>query len=236
MSYKAKTIQQKINSPKKAVNNNQKRALTIDDQIDKQAPFLTHIEGIQQGIDNYNHTLITDYTKLMSPERKAVLDKINLTGRNVLVMLCKENYVKQKYTIGDKKVYDAGFRQILANKTAYEHQAEFVDNPFPYIFTGVVVKTSSSSKENMPELQEGSVVFTTAFNMKDRRFYINKQRVDIINSPANGWTVDNFEGYFLIDYTTIDAILSGVTPTDEIFASPLDNAITPPIDILENAE
>jgi hypothetical protein len=57
--------------------------------------------------------------------------------------------------------------------------------------------------------------------MQDKRFYPNKQKIDIINGPNNGWTVENFEGFFLIDYTMIEAIHQNVTPNDAEFTSPL---------------
>jgi len=169
---------------------------------------INEIRNIQLNIDNYNFKQCF--------EIDPYFENSKLVGRNIVIRLFRENFVK---VIWERKnglpLYEAFIKQVLANPTAYEHQNTFVDNPLPYVFMGVVQAVGDDVE---PCFTPGTLVSTINFDLQKSRYYLDAQSIDIIHSPTHGWDTSNFQGYFRVDKSLITTIH---TNPEYVMVSPL---------------
>lgn len=117
-------------------------------------------------------------------------------------------------------MYDAWFSQIDGRKHT-ANKAKWVDNPLPYVWTGVIHKISSESKAayarttkemagygieyNAP--QEGDIVRLSPFLINDQRYYLNEQHRDFIKNPEE-FRIVHFDGLVKIHSSMIVAVVT----------------------------
>lgn len=208
MSYKKPVIKAKLHSADKAVSIADANALSNDDATN--AKRLKE-EAKQELIDKYNfHECF---------ERDEHFDDIQLTGKSIIVRLFKENYIKSVDVVGDNILYDAWLSQV-DGRTDRSQQPKWVDNPLPYVWTGVVVSISPAVMQdivnetnsiktldaNYKPMQVGDIVQLAPFMIADVRYYTNQQHRDFIKNP-NEYRIEHFEGYVKLHPTQIDTVI-----------------------------
>jgi hypothetical protein len=212
MSYQKPVVKSKIHNSDKVLSTSDKS------QLEGKVADAKRIETEkrQDEIDYYNyHTCAT-----IDPE----FSNLQLSGKQIVVRLHKENYIKAVDVIGEAKtpLYDAWISQVDGRQRQVD-PAKWVENPLPYIFMGTVVAMSPLARaEYLAEkdavakvdpvgaskfkaLEVGDVVHLTHFMFADKRFYLNKQERDFIKNP-NEYRIEHWEGYVLIHPTMIEAI------------------------------
>lgn len=180
-----------------------------------------NIEAKQAEIDNYNEACY---------EIPEVFNSLEVFGHNVIVKLFKENYIKNEIELpnGDT-MYDAWIGQVEVQRMGKQGApTQWIDSPLPYVFSGVVMAISpevvfeqAKKLEAMKEfdkqngtqyaanksiLKVGDTVQLQWFNLQQNRYYVDKQKFDLIKNPEE-FSVDNYEGYAKVHYTDIEAII-----------------------------
>ncbi len=214
MSYKTPVIKATLNNAAKTMSNTDKQALSNkDNNIEK-----TRIENRQDEIDNYNFNecnIIDDFFKT-----------IQLIGNDVIIKLHKENYIKSVQLLSEdvnNVIYENYISQVDGRMHASD-KAKWIDNPLPYVHSGVIVALSPLviaefiEKKNKLSLidkdlaesfkipQVGDIVHLTHFMFADFRFYKNKQEKDFIKDP-NNYRIEHWEGYVKLHSSYIEAIV-----------------------------
>jgi hypothetical protein len=170
-------------------------------------------EKRQLEIDNYNFeevNLVDDYFK-----------GISFVDSALIVRLHKENYIKEVSIMPNGVViYDAWISQVDGRMNKAERE-KWVDNPLPYVFSGVIVAISPlaqmeyvKKKETLSdELKDsfkvpevGDIVNLDHFMVADRRYYPNKQARDFIKNPEE-YRIVHFDGYVKIHPSLIEGIV-----------------------------
>jgi hypothetical protein len=217
MANKNKPLNVKLHTAQKAMSNAEMEVLKEKGSL--QAQKLAHaqrlkIEAKQDEIDRYNSVTCNNIDPFF--------EGLQLTGKDVIIRLHKENYIKgiSKYTDG-VPLYDAWISQVDGRMHASE-QPKWMDNPLPYVFTGVVVAIAPSIKadyvkeaarvkeltgEDMQVLSVGDIVHLEHFMFADKRFYINKQKRDFIKNPTE-YRVKNWKGYVKVHPSMIEGIVT----------------------------
>lgn len=168
-------------------------------------------ENRQKSIDQYNFGTCNIIDN--------AFDNINFVGTDVIVRLHKENYIKAvEFYANGEPVYDAWISQVDGRMTQHA-PANWVDNPLPYIFTGVIVAMSPSAKEYFNKQKEmmkdsssykiptvGDLVNLEHFMIADKRFYLNKQKRDFIKNPTE-YKIEHWEGYVKIHPGIIESVI-----------------------------
>jgi hypothetical protein len=203
-------IKAKIHSANKAMSVADMKALEAKENENQRK---LNIEKKQQEIDYYNFTLINE----IDPYFKG----ISLTDESIIVRLHKENYIKEISIMpnGDV-VYDAWTSQV-DGRTSKTQKQKWVDNPLPYVFSGVIVAISPltqakfiEKRDSLPEElrdefkipQVGDTIMLDHFMIQDRRFYQNKQARDFIRNPEE-YRIIHFEGYVKIHPSLIESVV-----------------------------
>jgi hypothetical protein len=163
------------------------------------------MEQRQEDIDTYNFNICDQ----IDPYFKA----IQISGKDIIVRLYKENYIKGIEEFADGvPMYDAWITQIDGRRKKTDPE-KWVDNPLPYIFSGVVVAMSpgaiaAQQKEfeeivaldpntNFKKLEVGDIVQLEHFMFQDKRYYKNEQQRDFIKNPTD-YNIEHWEGYVKI--------------------------------------
>ena len=206
MSYKKPVIKAKLHSADKAVSIADYDSLTSADNSKRLKE-----ESRQDEIDKYNFNEIFNIDNHFKG--------IQLTGKSIIVRLFKENYIKDVTVLEDNVLYDAWLSQVdgRMNKT---ESPKWVDNPLPYIWSGVVVAMSPNVLADLVDehnkvkfydtthkvLQVGDIVQLSPFMIADVRYYTNQQHRDFIKNP-NEYRIEHFEGYVKLHPTQIDTVI-----------------------------
>lgn len=207
-----KPLQVNLHNAQKAMSN-QDQAILKNSAKAKElaAKARLNTEKRQEDIDHYN--MVT--CNIIDP----AFDNIQLLGLSLIVRLHKENYIKavDLYT-NDVPMYDAWIRQV-DGRMHQSHKEKWVDNPLPYIRSGVVVAMSpaliadqqddynklleANPDTDFTPIQVGDIVQLEHFMIADRRFYLNKQLTDFIRNPEN-FRIQHFEGYIKINIALVE--------------------------------
>jgi len=173
--------------------------------------MIKKMEAKQEAIDEYNKNCgIID----------AAFSNLQLVGKSLIVKLHKENYIKNvTYYADGTPLYDSWISQVDGRMHPTE-QPKWIDNPLPYVFTGVVVAISPQAELGFEEevndlrkqgvkakaIQVGDIVTLEHFMFADKRFYMDKQKRDFIKNPHE-FRITNWEGYVKIHPTMIEAVV-----------------------------
>jgi len=214
---KKPVLRSKLHNAKKAMSNEQMAILRESDaaQAKKMAELARrNVETRQDKIDHYNGVICNKIDPFFNT--------LQLTGKNIIVRMHKENYIKNVSEYSDGvPLYEAWTSQVDGRPTR-EARARWVDNPLPYIFTGVVVAMSPSAridankevkliKEELPgvtckALEVGDIIHMEHFMYADKRFYVDKQKRDFIKNPEE-YKIEHWEGYIKIHPSLIEGVV-----------------------------
>jgi len=219
MAIKKPLINTKITGASKAMTNAQANILKNPNGANatKLAEIAKERTVTKQlAIDTYN----SETCNIIDP----FFNDFQLTGRNVIIRLHKENYIKDVVEYADKSVtYDAWISQV-DGRMHNSNPANWMDNPLPFVFTGVIVamsplvtmelekdhnelrKTAISLASNYKVLSVGDIIHLEHFMFADKRFYINKQKRDFIKNPEQ-FRINNWEGYVKIHHSLIEGLI-----------------------------
>ena len=209
---KKKPIKAKLHSADKTIAVSQLKDLErLQETVSAE---LVKTENKQHDIDDYNFqeiNIIDDYFK-----------GISFVDSALIVRLHKENYIKQVDVLPNGTVlYDAWVSQVDGRMNKADRE-KWVDNPLPYVFSGVIVAISPlaqleyvKKKESLPEElkdqfkipEVGDIVHLDHFMIADRRFYPNKQARDFIKNPEE-YRIVHFDGYVKIHPSLIEGIVT----------------------------
>lgn len=216
MTRKIPIIRTNLHSASKTISNQERGSLKTTGVNAKQMAKVAKekMEKRQDKIDYYNSVTCN----IIDP----FFNTLQLTGKNVIIRLHKENYIKEvsNYANG-VPLYDAWVSQVDGRM----HQSEkpkWMDNPLPYVFSGIVVAMSPAVKidinkekeealyldpnANYKPLEIGDVVYLEHFMYADKRFYTNKQKRDFLKNPQE-YRIQHWEGYVKIHPTMIEGII-----------------------------
>lgn len=211
-------LQSKLHNANKAMSNADMAVLRDQnsEQAQKYAMLARQkLEKKQESIDYYNTTTCSEIDPFF--------DTIQLTGRNIIVRMYKENYIKKVSEYSDGvPMYEAWMSQVDGRMRPTDQQ-RWVDNPLPYIFTGVIVamsplsradqvKEEATFKEHCPNgtyvpLEVGSIVHLEHFMYADKRFYTDKQKRDFIRNPEE-YKIEHWEGYVKVHPSMVEAVVA----------------------------
>lgn len=225
---KKKPIRSKLHSADKTIAVSKLKDLErLENSISEET---IRTERRQSEIDQYNFeeiNIIDEY-----------FNGVSLVDSALIVRLHKENYIKEVSIMPNGVVmYDAWISQVDGRMNKADRE-KWVDNPLPYVFSGVIAAISPTAqlgyiktKESLPEeLKEsykvpevGDVVHLDHFMVADRRFYPNKQARDFIKNPEE-YRIVHFDGYVKIHPSLIEAV---VTDKNDFYnnISPFQNFI-----------
>jgi hypothetical protein len=187
----------------------------IKDREKAQEHFRIQNEKKQEAIDLYNF-----YT---CNEIDPAFQTIQLRGRDIIVRMHKENWIKGiQFQAGDVPMYDAWVSQV-DGRAKQTHSDKWVDNPLPYVFTGVIVAMSPTYEheiqkdyerilEKNPDttyqpLKIGDIVHIQKHYFVDNLFYLNKQDLDFIKNPED-YRIEHWEGYIRMNAGMIEALVT----------------------------
>ena len=167
-------------------------------------------EERQEAIDRYN----TSCT-----ERDAFFDDYQLAGKHIIVKLFKENFIKAIESIQDNIFYDSWISKVDGRERQTSPE-NWVENPLPYIFSGVIVAISPLAQAEIEKeykecaqsgiiynkLKVGSIVDLQHFMFPDYRFYKNKQERDMIRNPKE-YRIEYWEGLVRIHPSIVEGII-----------------------------
>jgi len=208
---KKKPIRSKLHSADKTIAVSKLKDLErLENSVSEET---IRTEKRQLEIDNYNFeevNLVDDYFK-----------GISFVDSALIVRLHKENYIKEVSIMPNGVViYDAWISQVDGRMNKAERE-KWVDNPLPYVFSGVIVAISPlaqmeyvKKKETLSdELKDsfkvpevGDIVNLDHFMVADRRYYPNKQARDFIKNPEE-YRIVHFDGYVKIHPSLIEGIV-----------------------------
>jgi hypothetical protein len=208
---KKKPIRSKLHSADKTIAVSKLKDLErLENSVSEET---IRTEKRQLEIDNYNFeevNLVDDYFK-----------GISFVDSALIVRLHKENYIKEVSIMPNGVViYDAWISQVDGRMNKAERE-KWVDNPLPYVFSGVIVAISPlaqmeyvKKKETLSdELKDsfkvpevGNIVNLDHFMVADRRYYPNKQARDFIKNPEE-YRIVHFDGYVKIHPSLIEGIV-----------------------------
>jgi hypothetical protein len=208
---KKKPIRSKLHSADKTIAVSKLKDLErLENSVSEET---IRTEKRQLEIDNYNFeevNLVDDYFK-----------GISFVDSALIVRLHKENYIKEVSVMPNGVViYDAWISQVDGRMNKAERE-KWVDNPLPYVFSGVIVAISPlaqmeyvKKKETLSdELKDsfkvpevGDIVNLDHFMVADRRYYPNKQARDFIKNPEE-YRIVHFDGYVKIHPSLIEGIV-----------------------------
>ena len=210
----------KTNKPVRAKLHQSSKSMSLSDMKDLERDVLDKVseetlrtEKKQEDIDNYNFNEVNVID--------SYFEGIKLIDNTIIVRLHKENYIKEVSIMPNTSViYDAYISQVDGRMNKAERE-NWVDNPLPYVYSGVIVAISplaiaefQKKKESLPyELQGefhipavGDLVNLDHFMIADRRFYQNKQARDFIKNPKE-YRIVHFDGYVKIHSSIIESIV-----------------------------
>lgn len=208
---KKKPIRSKLHSADKTIAVSKLKDLErLENSVSEET---IRTEKRQLEIDNYNFeevNVVDDYFK-----------GISFVDSALIVRLHKENYIKEVSVMPNGVViYDAWISQVDGRMNKAERE-KWVDNPLPYVFSGVIVAISPlaqmeyvKKKETLSdELKDsfkvpevGDIVNLDHFMVADRRYYPNKQARDFIKNPEE-YRIVHFDGYVKIHPSLIEGIV-----------------------------
>jgi hypothetical protein len=208
---KKKPIRSKLHSADKTIAVSKLKDLErLENSVSEET---IRTEKRQLEIDNYNFeevNVVDDYFK-----------GISFVDSALIVRLHKENYIKEVSIMPNGVViYDAWISQVDGRMNKAERE-KWVDNPLPYVFSGVIVAISPlaqmeyvKKKETLSdELKDsfkvpevGDIVNLDHFMVADRRYYPNKQARDFIKNPEE-YRIVHFDGYVKIHPSLIEGIV-----------------------------
>ena len=209
---KNKPIRAKLHQASKTMKLDQINDLDKNNNEISQETIRT--EKRQEEIDYYN---ISEVNQIDS-----YFNNISLVDDSIIVRLHKENYIKEISLLPNGSViYDAWISQVDGRMNKAERE-KWVDNPLPYVYSGVIVSISQLAKmsyikkmESLPdELKKdfkvpevGDIVNLEHFMIADRRFYLNKQARDFIKNPQE-YRIVHFDGYVKIHSSLIESVVT----------------------------
>lgn len=219
MARKTPVIKAKLHAAAKSMTTAQMDILTKGDpEVANRYALLQKaaLEERQDKIDHYNHVVCNTIDPFF--------DTLQLNGSAIIVRMHRENLIKKvtEYSKG-VPLYDAWISQVDGRMHQSE-RAKWVDNPLPYISTGVVVSISPMAKasfvaervklneiskelgDSYKELQVGDTVHLEHIMFADKRFYINKQERDFLKNPME-YRIENWEGYIKIHPSVVESIV-----------------------------
>jgi hypothetical protein len=211
MGYKKGLVRQTLNNSQNSLTNQE---LSGDGMQLKE-----EIDNIQMEIDTWN----TETTRAIDD----TFSHMRITGGDIVVRLFKENFIKGIDELNDGSIiYDAYIGQVEAQRIG-QGKTRWIDNPLPYLFAGVVVaispevkfeqakklqemkdfdaKHGTSFSEEFKPLEPGMVVNLTWHDRQRDRFYLNKQKIDLIKNPEE-FNIDNYEGYVKVAYQIVESV------------------------------
>ena len=216
MPQKKKPIQTKLHSAAKSISTGQRNQLM--GKTSKDAVTETQkIEKRQMDIDEYNF--------VTCQEIDPFFESIQLGGSTIIVRLHKENYIKgiEMVLANGQPVYDHWISQVDGRMRKTD-PPKWVDNPLPYVFSGVIVAISPGAKAHFVKEQKmisdiseelgaqykipevGDIVNLDHFQFADARYYKNKQSRDFIKNPEE-YSITRWEGYVTLHPTRIESVV-----------------------------
>ena len=216
MPQKKKVIQTKLHNAAKSMSTSQRNQLTGKTSKDALSE-IQRIEKRQEEIDTYNFETCQNIDPYFN--------SIQLAGSSMIIRLHKENYIKgiEMLLANGQPVYDHWISQV-DGRMRQTDRPKWVDNPLPYVFSGVIVAMSASAKAHfakekkmltdidatlgeeyrMPQV--GDIVNMEHFMFADSRYYKNKQSRDFIKNPEE-YSITKWEGYVTVHPTRIESIV-----------------------------
>jgi hypothetical protein len=207
---KRKPIKNKLHSANKTISISELRDLERTNNVSEER---LKVEEDQEKIDHYNFIEVN--------EVDSYFNSITFVDSAMIVRLHKENFIKQIDVMPNGMVsYDAWISQVDGRMNKADRE-KWVDNPLPYVFSGVIVAISPlaqldyvKKKESLPEElrngfkvpEVGDIVNLEHFMIADRRFYLNKQARDFIKNPEE-YRIVHFEGYVKVHPTLIESLV-----------------------------
>ena len=224
MAYKEPVIKAKLHQSNVAMSNEEHATLNNPNQAMANAKAtIERIERKQEEIDYYNSVTVNKIDPALS--------NVQLAGKSVIVRLHKENYIKGvSYYADNIPMYDAWISQV-DGRMHQSQPAKWMDNPLPYVFSGVVVAISPAAKLDFVKeaqalseasysfadanleakaLEVGDIVHLEHFMFPDKRFYLDKQARDFIKNPEE-FRITHFEGYVKIHPSMIEGTVKDKT-------------------------
>lgn len=211
-----KPLQVKLHKAKQAMSNADSAIMRSTGKTQNQlaAEHRRAIEERQAEIDHHNLVL--------SREIDPAFENLQLQGRDIVVRLHMENYIKNiSFYADDTPLYDAWISQV-DGRMHKSGKPEWMDNPLPYVYSGTVVAMSprltyemeedaktmlEKGIKNFKKLTVGDTVTLNHFMYPDRMFYLNKQYTDFIKNPKE-YRVEHWEGYVKISSSLIETIVT----------------------------
>lgn len=173
------------------------------------------IEERQEEIDRYNF----ETCAIIDPH----FDDIQFSNDDIIIRLHKENYVKEVEEVsGRNPIYDAWISQVDGRMHKADRE-KWIDNPFPYAYSGVIVHMSplakaffKKKKKSIEEVDKniakqfkvpevGDIATLNHFRFADFRYYANKQKMDFVKNP-NEYRIVHWEGYVKLHPGLIETV------------------------------
>jgi hypothetical protein len=208
---KKKPIRSKLHSADKSISLGKLKDLErLESDISEET---VRIENRQLEIDRYNFEEVNDIDSYFSG--------VSFVDSAIIVRLHKENYIKEVNIMPNGTVmYDAWISQVDGRMNKADRE-KWVDNPLPYVFSGVIAAISPiakleyvKKKEALPEElkdsfkvpEVGDIINLEHFMVADRRFYTNKQARDFIKNPEE-YRIVHFDGYVKIHPSLVENVV-----------------------------
>jgi len=177
----------------------------------------------QNSVINYNRALLC-------AENDTRFHNKVFTGSNVIVKLERFNFLIPSQVItGSVTINPLSYVTV---STPDYPQGKVVRNPLPYSYRGVVVAVGDEvadyrQSRNLTALEVGDFVELAWFNLKDYRYYPDKNKIDQIT--LDDPTATNYEGFAKIPVQFVEAIVkkelihSVYGSADEMYGTPTEN-------------
>lgn len=211
MAYQKPVLKEKLHQSPKVMTQADVNQLNNSKSVHKQ-----EVEKRQELIDHYNFVECNQIDEFFNT--------VQLEGDAVIIKLHKENYIKSITEVGDNEVmYETWISQV-DGRTSQTQSAKWIDNPLPYVNTGVIVAISPTAKYNLMEkvrkvhetnpelastmkvLSPGDIVHLRHIDYANTRFYTDKQRRDFIKNPEE-YKIEHWQGYVIVHPSVIEAIV-----------------------------
>jgi len=152
----------------------------------------------QLNVEEYNKKLATSHKDLRFK------DKI-LCGNNIIVKLEKMDVLVES---GGNLVPNQ--MRIVTVSTPDDPMGKVIANPLPYNFRGVVIKVGDEiiaerAAKGLIPIEEGDWVELTWFELKNSRYYSDKDKIDLIT--LNNPIAPNYEGFALVNMRFVEMII-----------------------------
>lgn len=211
MAYQKPVLREKLHTSPKVMTQNDLNAMHSTAEVQR-----TEVELRQEQIDNYNFVECNEIDDFFKT--------VQLEGDVVIIKLHKENFIKSVTEIpGGKAFYETWISQV-DGRSSNTAPAKWIDNPLPYVNTGVIMAISPTAKYNnlerirkvaetnpelassMKELNVGDIVHLRHIDYANTRFYTDKQRRDFIKNPEE-YKIEHWKGYVIVHPSVIEAVV-----------------------------